>query len=161
MTTVAYRSGVLAVDSLVMVNGWVVCSHMMKLRRLSDGSVCAITGNVAVAETLTAWVVSEDRNGPQPCVEDARVIVLRPNDTLEVYEDGGCYTLPACEPFFYAFGSGSPPALGAMHAGADAIRAVQCACLVDTGSGGAVLSMTVCAPEPAKVTDVDRFGGYC
>jgi ATP-dependent protease HslVU (ClpYQ) peptidase subunit len=51
-----------------------------------------------------------------------------------------CRAERVLEPF-YAIGSGCKAALGAMHMGADARRAVQVACKVDTYSGTPIVVM--------------------
>lgn len=42
---------------------------------------------------------------------------------------------------FYAWGSGMPPALAALHMGATAERAVEIAILIDPNSGGATQTL--------------------
>lgn len=132
MTTVAYRDGILAADSRGTCAGWVQPGKETKLFRLQDGRAAGVTGQWAIAKRLLDWIES-DRSTAQP-EGDARVIVV--GKRIEVFEDGHSYIENAK---FMAWGSGMPPALGALHAGASAVEAVRIASLVDTLSGGKVM----------------------
>src|SRR5437868_819710 len=130
MTTVVYRDGILAADSRGTCAGWITPAKETKLFRLQDGRAAAVTGQWAIAKKLLDWVQG-DRSAPQP-EGDARVIAIG-KGKIEVFEDGASYIEAAK---FAAWGSGFPPALGALHAGASAEDAVRIACLVDPSSGG-------------------------
>ncbi|MBZ9873080.1 hypothetical protein LB542_19725 [Mesorhizobium sp. BR1-1-9] len=134
MTTVAYRDGILAADSRGTCSGWIQPGRETKLFRLIDGRAAGVTGQWAIAAKLLKWIES-DRSESQP-EGDARVVVI--GKKIEVFEDGHSYIEAAK---FMAWGSGMPPALGALHAGASAVEAVRIAGLVDTLTGGRVISM--------------------
>ena len=136
MTTIAYRDGVLAADSLVCVSGWKQPHRAAKLHRMQDGTVCGMTGDLAPASSFIRWL--DTGEGDKPPMTDARVIHMQHGGRLRVYEDGGYFDLD-CE--FTAFGSGSPAAQAAMHMGADAARAVEIAALLDDSTGGEIVSM--------------------
>lgn len=138
MTTVAYRDGVLAADSQFMVNGWKQPHAAKKLFRMADGTVCGVTGDYAVSVEYVRWL-DGDKTSPPPNLGDAgRVIHMAHDGTLTIYEMTGSFVVE-CE--FTAFGSGSPAAQAAMYMGADAVRAVEIASLLDDATGGAVASM--------------------
>lgn len=134
MTTIVYRDDILAADSRGSCSGWIQPGKETKLFRLSDGRAAGVTGQWAVARKLLSWVES-DQSTDQPD-GDARVIAV--GKKIEVFEDGHSYIENAK---FMAWGSGMPPALGALHAGASAVEAVRIASLVDPSTGGKVISM--------------------
>ncbi len=138
MTTVAYRDGVLAADSRMTANGWIVPDEARKIRRISDGSVCAVTGNLAAAIRFVDWL-DAGRIGERPPLADSRVVRMNLTDTLTIYEGEGEFTVT---PAFTAFGTGMPAAIAAMHMGADARRAVEIAALVDADTGGPVIAIS-------------------
>ncbi|MFC3072354.1 hypothetical protein [Shinella pollutisoli] len=138
MTTVAYRDGVLAADSRFMVNGWKQPHPAKKLFRMKDGAVCAVTGDYAISVEFVRWL-DGDRAQPAPQLGDmGRVIHMAKDGTLTIYEMSGSFEV-SCE--FTAFGSGSPAAQAAMYMGADAIKAVEIAALLDDATGGNVCHM--------------------
>lgn len=134
MTTIAYRDGILAADSRGTCSGWIQPGKETKLFRLQDGRAAGVTGTWAIAVRLLKWIES-DRSTDQP-EGDARIVAV--GRKIEVFEDGHSYIETAK---FMAWGSGMPPALGALHAGASAVEAVRIAALVDTLTGGKVISM--------------------
>lgn len=138
MTTIAVRDGIMAGDSLGTVSGWKQPGRERKLFRLDNGCIAGLSGDVAQGHVLLAWVKS-DRSEEQP-KGDARISLLHPNKRIEVFEDGGSYFENAP---FMAWGSGMPAALGALHAGASAKEAVRIASLVDTLTGGKIITMAL------------------
>ena len=58
------------------------------------------------------------------------------------FETDGLWFEPAEVPFM-ALGSGSKAALGALHMGADAVRAVEVASLADAYTGGPIITLRV------------------
>lgn len=140
MTTIAYRDGVLATDSRALVGGWRAPYAVVKMWRLSDGSVVAGSGDLARVTAMKDWLEEGNRDAKQPDLTDASVYHLLKDRTIVVYELGGSFVIAAD---FAAWGSGLPPALGALHMGATAEQAVRIATLVDDGTGGDVVSMKV------------------
>jgi len=105
VTTIVYRSGVLAADSLATRGQWKLPGVTAKLFRMKDGGMAGVTGDYA------------------PAVRYA----------------GGAYTEDVST--FCAWGSGMPCALAALHMGASAAKAVSVAAVVDTSTGGNVITM--------------------
>jgi ATP-dependent protease HslVU (ClpYQ) peptidase subunit len=138
MTTIAFRSGIIAADSRGGASGWVLPGFETKLLRLRHTTgVAAICGNLAEAMKLFDWLDDPLRGDkPQPGGNPRVIVVDQGGDRLTVYEDGHHYVEPPAP--FYAWGSGFPVALGAMHAGASAEKAVEIAGLVDPHTGGPV-----------------------
>ncbi|MDB6036001.1 MAG: proteasome and subunit [Verrucomicrobiales bacterium] len=144
MTTIAFRDGILASDSLASYGETKVPGDMQKLFRLRDGSAAGVTGSEGEWRRVIAWL-DGDRGAPQPQPigeNRSSVIVLHIDGTIEIFEDGYHFTESSK---FMAWGSGQPAALGALHAGMSAADAVRIATMVDKSSGGAVQTMR---PEP-------------
>jgi hypothetical protein len=139
MTTVAYRDGVLAADTL-SVSAGIPC-RCTKLFRLEDGSVCGFAGNVDAWRLFLAWL----RHGGEPPKftdkdrESFHALVMHPDGRVDEWESERV-AIPLEDPF-YAIGSGSKAAVAAMHMGADAARAIEIAKLCDADTGGPVMVM--------------------
>jgi hypothetical protein len=68
-------------------------------------------------------------------------LVISPDGKITVHEAGGRFDMTGAK--FWAIGSGTSAALGALHAGASAEAAVRIAILVDNETGGEVNSLRV------------------
>lgn len=137
MTTIVYRNGVLASDTRMTSGGWVDAGRAVKVRRLGDGTLIGLTGNYAMASVAADQVAA---GNTEPKTGDgARVIQIKPDGTITVFEDDAKHELSGTD--FYAWGSGSIPALGALYAGANAEEAVRIAMKVDPNTGGDVVSV--------------------
>ncbi len=101
-------------------------------------AVFALCGDWADCAALKQWILHGD--GPQPN-GDCTVVVFKAGE-IKVYSAGGSFIESAP---FKAWGSGTPVALGALHAGCSAEEAVRIACLVDPYSGGPTTFMKVTA----------------
>jgi hypothetical protein len=136
MTTVAYRDGVLATDSQGMEDGFIATHRSRKLYELPNGGHAASVGAKADTTAYIRWLGTGE--GDRPHLGGSTVIVLQPDGTVVVHEYGGEYVLT--EPYA-AWGSGFPGAMAAMHAGCDAIRAIEIAAMIDPSTGGPVQSV--------------------
>nr|MBA3776758.1 hypothetical protein [Betaproteobacteria bacterium] len=148
MTTLVYRDGVLAADSRCTNGGYVIPEPAVKVRKLADCSIIGFCGTLAECEELAAWIAAP--TGDRPELDDSgRVVHVRTDGSLWTYE---CKAKPmrlAASPF-YAWGTGFPAALGALHMGASAEEAVRIATLVDTSSGGEVRSVRLADELPGE-----------
>lgn len=71
--------------------------------------------------------------------------------SMGLYEfDAYCRGELIIEPNFYAIGSGAKAALGALHAGASARRAVEIACQIDPSTGPPVVTMRLGSAKTSK-----------
>lgn len=138
MTTVVYRDGVLAADSLVTMGGALkVHGEYRKIRRIGDFLVGA-SGGVADCEKFIQWLTS---NGDaDPPKGEYHALVVSPKGHVREIEGGHALPRPR-KAQFYAIGSGAPFALAAMYAGADAVTAVKIAAKIDTATGLPVRSL--------------------
>lgn len=138
MTTLVYREGTLAADTMGTVAGWIDGADKKKLFRLKDGRAAGVTGDYAAALRLVRWIDS-NRVGEQPTGE-CRVIVLLREGGYEIFEDGGNWVE---NPRFAAWGSGMPAALGALHMDATADEAVKVAGKIDPHTGKFAVLMRI------------------
>jgi len=137
MTTIAYRDGVLAADTLL--NAIAGHDRVTKLKRRGN-AVYGVAGVLVDCEALADWYFGP-RNAPPKYFligderPSAQIIVI--HDDGKVYSSGwGGHAVEVTS--YVAIGSGSEYAVGAMYMGADAIHAVQAAMRHDTDTGGEI-----------------------
>jgi 20S proteasome alpha/beta subunit len=132
LTTIAYRDGVLAADTLTTASG-TRCGEMAKIYR-EGRLLVGFCGNASNFEAFRSWV----RAGAEGRFksENGNVFILPPEGPAVVWGDGD-YPWREAAPF-WALGSGESIALGAMAVGATAEQAVRAAIEFDTASGGNV-----------------------
>lgn len=138
MTTIAYRSGTLAADSLVAYNT-ITNGCRVKIARCGRFLV-ALAGFAWLRDALESWACGG-------CDQDAVPSVLMENqdkfqallidDTGQVFEFDNGYLIPI-HADYTAIGSGAALALGAMAHGATANEAVEAAARHDKNTGGPV-----------------------
>lgn len=138
MTTIAYRDGVLAGDTLVTENGLRV-GHVTKCGSVG-GVLWAVTGCLIHQVEFHDWLKGGLRGSPPsmktPEGATSSAIVIACGRLL-TFDEHGQDHMPL--PEFHAVGSGAPLAMGAMAAGADAEQAVRAAIALDVYSGGDVV----------------------
>jgi ATP-dependent protease HslVU (ClpYQ) peptidase subunit len=138
MTTIAVRNGVMAADSQMTVAG--TANRCMKLFR-RHGSVIGVAGDDAPALLFVDWYGS-GKARPEVLLRggaDFYALVLDPQKRIWLF-DKWCRGELIREKFF-AVGTGADLAFGAMHAGANARKAVAIACKRDINSGLPVVTM--------------------
>lgn len=146
MTTIAYRDGVMAADTVV-TNGGCKAYHVHKVRHIGMWLV-GLSGTAAVLEEFDALMRRHAKDKTPPSFPKSERI-MEPDDGIwalvihaksgEVWRyDKFGHPYPVTREDFYASGSGMDLALGAMFAGADAATAVAAAIKYDSGSGGTV-----------------------
>lgn len=136
MTTIAYRDGVLAADTLT-TRGYTAIDGAMKVASGPHG-LGGACGNYGFVTAWLEWVSGERAERPVPVqtADDTDVgLLITPEGAIMVYEGSGHYQIRAP---YYAIGSGRDQALGAMHAGASAANAIRAAIEHDTYTGGTV-----------------------
>lgn len=145
MTTIAYKDGVVAADSLV-TEGSRRVGYTDKLYRLHDGSVVALAGSLSLIRPVLRWFENRrSRENPPEEVKDdgiSEVVRFTPEGDIEVYERGNIVPFDSLNEF-YAFGSGASYALGAMTNGASPAEAVKIASEYDIFTGGDIIVMKV------------------
>jgi len=138
MTTIAYKDGVLAADTLC-VNGHIRSGFVTKIIRGPNGELGGAAGNAGYNRLFQDWVAG-GRVGDAPIPKqddecrDLGFVVL-PDGVIEQHEPEGLNLIRAD---MYAAGSGRNVAQGAMAAGASAEEAVRIAIGLDCYSGGEI-----------------------
>ena len=134
MTTIAYKDGILASDSLISNSCGVAVGKMCKVAK-GKSTVGAAAGVYGDVVAFLAWVTDHDCDmAKRPKFEGAL-------NGLIVYSDGalicidGNFAPGALGVDVAAIGAGLELALGAMAAGASAEQAVAIACDLDLSSG--------------------------
>lgn len=138
MTTIVYRAGILAADSLVVDRGTII-AETVKVRKAGD-YVVAICGMLWQIEAFAAWIAAgsppddkpqfNKKNGFEGIAVDTNLVVLHYGPSLNVERD--------MIADFFALGSGMDIALGAMAMGASAVEALKIACRFDQYTGGPI-----------------------
>lgn len=145
MSVVVYRNGVLAADSRAY-GGRGQCSpgEKRKVHQLPDGGrVGIVSAKLGEPERFLAWI----KDGADPTAwagekPDLRALLVKADGSVFLFEDGPYPSGPITCDAFYAIGSGSDFALGAMAMGATAQEAVGVAIRFDPNSGGTVATLS-------------------
>lgn len=140
MTTICYRDGVLAADSLVTLGSTKVHGNYQKIRRIGEYLV-GTAGSVADCQAFVVWLKECDSTQPPPKGEYG-ALVVGPQGRVREIENGSVLPCPRGAKFF-ALGSGGPYALAAMYAGATATEAVKIAAKIDTSTGLPVKTLKI------------------
>jgi hypothetical protein len=146
VTTIAYRRGVLAADSLACTETQKsLCQKLYRrivtIGGLSQEVIIATAGESSPGLRFLDWYCGERESTPEIFVTgdaEFNVLVLTRDGLFEY--DAWCRGEKIIDDV-YAIGSGAAAAMGAMRAGASAKRAVQIACTIDPYTGPPVLSM--------------------
>lgn len=128
MTTIAFRGGILVSDTAVFDRG-TYCGTVTKIHRAPDGSLFGAAGALGDMMAFEQWM----RDGapePRPAFmdEDSEALVIRPDNTVWWY---GKTQHSEIVGDYHAIGSGFRLAMGAMAAGASALRAIEICCDLD------------------------------
>lgn len=151
MTTIAYRDGILAADS--MLTGYDAdCGSVIKIRRNRHGWLGGASGNKGSTTLFMDWFLNTPPRidvKPAPTVDDnsADGIVILPGG--RVFFWSGSAALWAVIAPFHTLGSGMRFAMGAMAMGASAREAVGVAKKFDVYTGGRIATLSL-APAPGR-----------
>jgi ATP-dependent protease HslVU (ClpYQ) peptidase subunit len=135
MTTIAYRDGVLAADSLVTTGDTKLPETKRKVWKLRDGR---LFGGAGIAETIEFLKASINDGAETPKLSGVEAILVDTNGAVTAYEGKAWVRVSAP---YVALGSGSTIALTAMWMGADAKTAVKAGIKFDRNSGGRVYAV--------------------
>ena len=108
-----------------------------KIHRLVDGSLIGMYGSWPACLKLLQFLNSDDDDIPK--FKEAGAILVRSRTRICIYESG--VIMPIHNTPYIAGGTGSTIALGAMHAGASAVEAIQAAIAHDSHTRGPVRSL--------------------
>jgi hypothetical protein len=154
LTTIAYRDGVLAADSLADGgSGKQVCQKLHR-KQITEGRktfdvVIGICGEVFAALTFVDWY-GTGKPIPDTLLNihsDFNCLILRPDGLYEV--DNHCRTDKILDDMF-AIGTGAHAARAAMLCGKSAVEAVRVAARIDKNTGGRIYFEALEAPTRGK-----------
>jgi len=151
VTTIAYRDGIIAADSRETweceIAGIAVFNRCTKLTRYDDiGAIIGTQGESFPGLVAEDWYVDNERstNGvekPDFSGEEDFTLLILSRDGLTIMD---CWLRPCkVNEKYFAVGSGSKVALGAMYMGATAEEAVKAASKIDPFTGGKVHVMSL------------------
>lgn len=135
MTTIAYKDGLFAYDSLITQDGTITDNNFDK-RHVVNNVVFFITGAVSDFPLLIDAYFGKDVGNKVSC----RAFVIDGDDLYEcaVADDCGFWKMKFRRENHRAIGSGCYFALAAMDLGCDALKAVKVAASRDTATGGKI-----------------------
>ena len=143
MTTIAVKDGIMAADTQANLYG--IRSTYNKILGIGEDKdfpkeLVGFTGTLPDVGTLVDWYASGQKEPPKFVLygqetPDVSLLVLHETG-IKLVSRWGCIT--EIELPFFAIGSGSDAAMGAMYMGADAVEAVGIAHRVDIGTGSKV-----------------------
>jgi len=149
LSTIAYRDGVLAGDSLVTTQTTVI-GQKQKVFDVIAGEndekryLVGVVGCISDIEAFVRWVRDDfsPHSHPRRELGDgedlAEAIVVNPQTSRIGLFAGPDFEAEYIDAPYYALGSGAKFALGAMHAGAGAELAVEAAKEHDLRTGGSI-----------------------
>lgn len=140
MTTIAYRNGFLAADTVEIAEGYRV-GTCEKIKKRKDGVLVGAGGRASYCEAFMDWVLDGEEDDP-PAIEkgddghpDSGGIIIRLDGSVELWGENGSTPIVA---EYVATGTGAALCLGAFAFGATAEEAVIAAIKHDIHSGGEV-----------------------
>jgi hypothetical protein len=137
VTVVVYRDGVMASDSAVHMDG-IYSGSTTKIARSPNGMLGGGCGDGGAVGRFIDWIKSGASGNFESKAGDRSfgALLVNPDGTvLALCNDGSAFPLLAP---FYADGSGSTIAMGAMEMGATAEQAVEAAIKWDSGCRGPI-----------------------
>lgn len=136
MTTIAFRDGVLAADTLAVDDEIDLKSHCTKIFLLAD-CIVAISGDYHAGLRFVEWLkAGRPKRKPNWGKKASFEAYVLTKTGLTAWDEN-LSPVPN-EDEFCAIGGGGPVATGAMEMGATAIRAVEVATKWHSGTGGRV-----------------------
>jgi len=136
LSTVVYRNGVLAADRQV-TSDTVILGQVRKIFA-APGCLVGITGAYGDAMAFVAWAKDGFDPKKRPdTTRDVEAVIVKPDGAF-VVRGSPNWTEETIGSDFYASGSGSHIAMGALAMGADSVQAVEIACQFDIFSGGGI-----------------------
>ena len=141
MTTVAYRDGILAADTMVTYGATLIPFKYKKISKLPNGSLYGFSGNLEIGEIMKRRLINVGEH--DGILEDSadlkgeafEAIIVQPDGDLMFFENRTWIRLNIP---YVAMGSGKEHAFGAMHVGASAKQAVKASIDLDPNTGGRV-----------------------
>lgn len=161
MTTIAYKSGVLAFDCRITQGSQLTGQFQKGVS--TKKLIAAACGEVQFIQAFLDWLVETDGDQTRkqlyglhvPDINIGAIVIHRDNPEQIVLYDSAIYPFPISAKFC-AMGSGGDVALGAMHMGASAYTAIKTAAKVDMATDDNVKTFSVKDPAPKKKPSTKR-----
>lgn len=138
MTTIVYRDGVLAGDTMITSYGLSMPgANYAKVRRINDKWLIGMAGPMNAIELFATWATTDFDPAQRPDLttvmsgDDVFSALVVHVKTGEVIEYERVLIAQTYDAEFRAIGSGAPVAFGAMAHGATAVEAVRIAAMFD------------------------------
>lgn len=135
MTTILTdaKKGVMVCDSRAQMGGeWFPCKKVFA----HQGALYGFAGVQTEGLRWLDWYTNGQR-GKMPGIANVSIVMLDAENGVRLVEGSG--SIFSVERHFYGIGSGGAAAMAAFMAGADARKAVEIACRIDSGSGGDIV----------------------
>lgn len=129
MTTIAYRSGILAGDSQATDDQLWQARKIHRIDTSAGELLVGICGDVHSGLVFVEWLKDDRSRKPDMGHEDFEAIVVASNGRVTIWTQSLIGWTPTGK--FFAIGSGAKAAMGAMWAGKSAYEAVCIAAKVD------------------------------
>jgi hypothetical protein len=145
MTTIAYRDGILAADTRAFSGSTQPIGEKQKIYRIKGGSCFGVsTPHPGLSEEIKDWFVEAKHLDHEPQLNGREFDMLEIDRNGEVffYHNSFVPAGPLAAEYF-AIGSGSEYAMGAMGYGASAVDAVAVAAVHDVWTGPTVTMIEV------------------
>ena len=131
MTTIAFKDGLLVADTAVTDNGKYL-GQVCKIHKIQN-FMLAGAGSLLTLNKFMEWFrMGADVTKPFDITkENGFDVICIDLNTKEIWEYNSDILATKIDQKYYALGTGTDFALGAMHAGATAKEAVEIACKID------------------------------
>lgn len=152
MTTICYRDGQMAADTLTCFNSTIL-GYTDKIERLPDGSLIGACGTGALCRAVIEWFKAGRPKDDKPVIVpncNFTALVVSPDGSMALWHED--FQPGPFRAEFVSIGSGADFADGAMAMGASAEQAVRIAMTRDTATGGDVTVLTLDKPNRKKET---------
>jgi len=140
MTTIVYRDGVMAADTAVFDRG-VYVGQAIKIFRSVNGTLGGVAGCFGDSSAFGVWFKNGfDEETPDFKDADSEGLIVHKNGDAEwVGKDKKRFPIQA---EYHTIGSGFLVAMGALHIGASALRAVEVAADLDCTTRRPIMTLT-------------------
>jgi ATP-dependent protease HslVU (ClpYQ) peptidase subunit len=148
MTTIAWDGKTVAADGLGTCGQYALPGNFKKIIQ-KNGIVFAGTGTLVLLKPMIKWYFEGADPKECPCSgKDEFTLLVFRNGKVLYYRTETPYAAEFAAPD--AWGSGAEFAIGAMHAGADARRAVEIAAICNTHTGRDIISVDLSDTDVSK-----------
>jgi len=140
MTTIVYKDGIMAADTLVQTNG--ISGHSKKIKKVNN-TLFGIAGEISVFDDVIKWWFDTKTLESFPSYIkgfETSVLIVPPNRKISIVVCDKPVILNFTEKI-WAIGSGDHLAFGALAMGASAKEAVKVSIKYDSYSGGKVMEI--------------------